>query len=112
MIMTPDAPRSIGPLKEVSITGALIPWDGDQPHLLRMPGSDFRYLPCFTTVEKLRALMEVLGILGYTVKQIDDGQDFMSSVSSSSAQDIRVILDAHFTEGGKIRFTQVVPSSN
>lgn len=112
MTMTTDAPHPIGLPKEVSITGALIPWDVDQPHFLTMPGSDFRYLPCFSAIEKLQTLMEALEITNYTVKQIDDGMSFLSSVSGPENQNVRVILDAHFVEGGRVRFTQVVPTSS
>ena len=98
--------------KSVSLTGTLFPWDGDQPHYFRMPGSNYLYLPCFTDADKLRDMMDRLHIQRYTIKQVNDGPDFLTSFDVLGAEHIKVIIDPHFIEGGKVRFTQVVPNAS
>lgn len=99
-------------MKSVSLTGTLFPWDVDQPHFLRMPESHYRYLPCFTDVDKLKAMMARVGIFEYSIKKVEDGREFLTSFEVQGAEDIRVILDPHFIAGGKVRFTQVTQDSN
>ena len=98
------------PEKEVTLTGTLFPWDGDQPHYLMMPGSDYRYLPCFTSADKLREVMDRVGVSNYTIKQVEDGPDFLTSFDVLEAANVRVILDPYFVAGGRVRFTQVAPN--
>lgn len=108
-----DAPNPVGTAsKSIDLTHALFPWDGESPCYLRMPDSEYLYLPCFTSAEKLRAMMDQVGITGYTIKQIDDGSEFMTSFNVPEAKDIKVILDPHFVDGGKVRFLQVSSSAN
>ena len=100
-------PHQVGtPLKSVSLTGTVFPWDGSQPHYLRMPESNYLYLPCFTDVDKLRDMMDRLHIQRYVIKQVDDGPEFLTSFDVPKAEHVRVILDPHFIGEGKIRFTQ------
>lgn len=96
-------PSLIGSKLDVNLTGALLPWDTikDQPCFLRMPDSEYFYLPCFTSIDQLRAMMGQIGVTEYRVKQVDDGHEFMSSFDVPQAKDIRVIL-----------FTQVAPTAN
>jgi hypothetical protein len=56
--------------------------------------------------------MSQLGITGYTIKHINDGNEFMSSFDVPEAKDIRVILNPHIIEGGKVRYTLVTPNAN
>ena len=106
--MQQGPPHPIGTgSKSIDLTGALFPWEGEQPVFMRMPGSSYLYLPCFTEVDKLRLIMARIGVFSYSVKQIEDGPDFLTSFDVPGAEDIRVILDPHFLEDGKVRFTQV-----
>jgi len=98
--------------KTVNLTGTVFPWDGTQPHFFMMPGSNYQYLPCFTDVDKLRDMMDRLHIQRYTIKQVEDGPDFLTSFDVPGAEHIKVVLDPHFIEGGRVRFTQVVPNAN
>jgi len=109
-MVTPS--RTEAPSKPIELTNALFPWNGTTPHFLRMPDSEYLYLPCFTKVELLKEMMTRVGITDYTVKQITDGAEFMSSFSDQGSKDIRVILDPHFIEEGRVRFQQVIPNQN
>ena len=99
------APRPTGaPVRAVELTGKLFPWSQEQPVLLQMPGSSALYLPCFSSAKGLR---EVLGRsrVGFgSIKQIDDGREFLSSIPGA----IVVIVDPRYTEQGRVRFTQVL----
>jgi hypothetical protein len=52
-------------------------------------------------VDKLRDMMSRLDIRDYTIKQVDDGPDFLTSFDVPEASDIRVILDPYCIEGGR-----------
>lgn len=104
--------RTSKPLESVNLTHALFPWDGEFPCYLSMPDSEYLYLPCFTSADKLRAMMDQVGITGYTIKHIDDGPEFLTSFDVPEAKNVKVILDPHFVDGGKVRFLQVSPSAN
>ena len=79
------APKPTGkPLAPVSVTGTLFPWDGAQPVFLSMPGSPSLYLPCFTTEEKLRAVMRRAGVEFVSIKHIDDGWSSWTASRSTS----------------------------
>lgn len=103
--MTSEAPKPTGkPAAPVSLTGTLIPWSSeDQPVLLNMPGSRHFYLPCFTTEDRLREMMGRAGISFQKIKQVDDGPEFLTSVSPSA----RVIVDPHLLENGRVRFLEI-----
>lgn len=77
-----------------------------------MPESEYLYLPCFTSVELLEEMMSRVGVTGYTIKKVIDGAEFMNSFMTQEAKDIRVILDPHFIEEGRVRFQQVIPTQN
>lgn len=94
------------------LTGTLFPWEGGLPCFLRIPGSEYEYLPCFTSADKLHEMMAIVGITGYTIKQVEDGPEFLTSFDVPEARNIRVILDPHFVEGGRLRFFQVAPSAS
>ena len=103
--------RTDAPEREVALTGKVFPWDPtiDNPLLLRMEESPAHYLACFSSADALRAMMAKLGITGYTIKLIQDGLEFHSSLPSTvGGQILHVILDPYFTEQGRIRFTQVL----
>jgi len=96
--------------RAVELSGKLVPFEDGVSVLLSMPGTTARYLPCFTRVEDLRALMESLGITGYRIKQIQDGAEFRSSIPSTTPEGhpLQIILDPSATERGTIRFTQLM----
>ena len=100
------------PASSVSLTGTVFPWHEGQPIFLKMPESDYLYMACFTDVDKLRAMMVRLKIQDYSIKQVQDVHEFLTSFDVPEASDVRVILDPHFIAGGKVRFTQVSKDIN
>lgn len=99
-----DAPAPTGvPPKVVSLIGKIIPWTAEQPVLLSMPASPYRYLPCFTDPDKLHAFMQEAKIGVERVKKIDEQHDFLDSLPL----DVRVVLDPYFLPNGRVRFLQV-----
>jgi hypothetical protein len=100
-----DAPKPTGNVHEVTLTGKLFPWDNhmNQPVLLAMPGSEFNYLPLFSTVDALRELMERANVPFDKIKHVDDGPEFMSSIPLH----IKLICDPYFLDNGRVRFTEV-----
>lgn len=84
------------------ITRCVLPWHGNHPVLVRIERSQF--LPIFSTPEKLRTAMAEAKITDYTIKQIEDGVDFLLSIAQ---QGIPVCLDLHRVNG-KVRFHRVV----
>ena len=100
------------PLRSVGLTGKIFPWNPStqQPVLTHMGASTTYYLACFSKEEDLRATMTRLGITGYTIKQIQDGPEFLSSIPSTYGDDtLHVILDPYLAEDGlRTRWTQVL----
>ena len=100
--------RTEKPPEDVSLTGKYIPWSGDHPALLRMPGTDALYFPCFSTHQSLLAVMTRVGSDFTGIKVIGDGKEFIASIPmKSEGQDVHIILDPWHTEDGKVRFVQV-----
>lgn len=99
------APRRIAAVlgdRTFDISGCLIPWKDGQPALFHMVGSASTYLACFTTPELLRACFASIGKTFDSIKQIDDGPEFLSSIPDS----VVVVLDVRQVDG-KTRFTQL-----
>lgn len=100
------------PVRSIELTGKIFPWDPStaQPVLTRMGDSKAFYLSCFSKPEDLRATMTRLGITGYTIKQIQDGREFMSSIPSTYGEGpLHVILDPYpVPDGIRTRWTQVL----
>lgn len=100
--------KPVEAIKADSLTGKIFPWADEQPVLLGMPGSDLLYLPCFSTEEALLALMGRTGSQGFTIKLIEDGNEFLNGIlESPGAGSVRVILDPYFLPNGHVRFVQV-----
>jgi hypothetical protein len=101
-----EEPKPTGkPVSEVTLNGAVFPWDGMQPVLLTMPGSDLLYLPCFQDVSDLEAIMDHYQIEYASVKRIDDEREFTTSITNPR---VAVILNPRITETGRLRFMQVL----
>ena len=91
------------PPAEISLTGMLFAWKAGQPVLIEMPGSDLRYLACFSTAARLREMHGAAGIVFDGIKMIEDEADFLSSIPAS----ITVIVNPYTTAEGRMRFMQV-----
>ncbi len=100
--MDTPPPKPTGKISQVTVIGSLIPWQRGQPVFMTVPGSPHTYLPIFSTEEKLRQVMQEISITGYSIKQIDDTDEFLSSVP----QHIPVIVDPHRV-GDKTRWTEL-----
>ena len=104
--MTDEAPpQATGkPPETVSLTGRLIPaQDATNPVLLRMPGSERLYLPCFADEDEMQTVLGRAGVEYAGIKQIDDEMTFLDSLPP----EVTVITNLWWTEEGKIRFHQV-----
>lgn len=106
-----DGPRPTGkPHESLNITGMLFPWNGLEPVLLMMPGSELLYLPLFSTPEQLNELMMQAKTPFVSIKKIDDGAEFLSGIydeSPGARENVRVILNPYFLPNGRVRFTQI-----
>lgn len=97
-------PRPIGTPRTVDITGHVLAWGDGEPVLMVMMGSSDLCVPIFSTVEKLVAMMTLTRIDYQSIKQIDDPHEFLDSVPP----DLRVVIDPHFHENGRIRYTEIL----
>lgn len=79
------------PLDFSDITGYVFAWNPEtnQPQLLDIEGAVFVSIYPDETV--LNAAMRTLDITGYTVKQIEDGFDFASSLTEGG---VRICINA------------------
>jgi len=96
------------PSENITLTGRLIPAaDAHTPVMLRMPGSDKLYLPCFSDENDMRVFLERAGLAYDGVKQIDDERSFLEGLPP----EVTVVTDLRFTEEGKVRFHEVLRSN-
>lgn len=103
--MVTDPPKQVGPVKELVLTGMLMPWANGQPVLLNMMGvgAMVLYLPLFDDPDQLRSVLERAGVGFESIKQVEDGPEFLDSVP----RDIIIVVNLRFTEEGRIRYHQV-----
>ena len=104
------APRPTGkPVEEVTLTGMLLPWKAGDPVLLRMPACDDEFLPLFTREEDLREVLRQAGASFDSIKQVDDGREFLDSLPlmTGSSRLLRVITNPRIVEQGRVRFVEV-----
>jgi hypothetical protein len=88
-----------------ALTGKVLAWKNNNPvfaSVLDVPDS---FVPVFDTPEMLHASMAERQITDYTIKQIDDGVDFVASIELGGA---RVMLNPRPGEGGRVRWTEVM----
>lgn len=81
------------------------------PVLIGMSGMKDLFVFVFSTEEKLVAAMEVLGIQYASVASVVDGADLIGEVvemnaNSDGSYRIRVIIDAHKTDDGRVHFLE------
>ena len=100
-----DAPKRIGPTKDISLRGLLIPWLGNNPALVHMLGvsSMVYYLPLFKDEEHLKYVMKEAGSPIDRVRVVSNVPEFLKSIPP----EIFIITDIRLTVEGKIRFKQV-----
>lgn len=105
------APRPTGkPAEELVLTGMLFAWDSERqvPLLLTMHGTTNLYLPCFKDKEALDAVMGKVYLDGYSIKQVDDGREFLNSLPRKDHdRDVKVVVNLRFVPNGRVRFSEV-----
>ncbi|MDB4278055.1 hypothetical protein N9917_00335 [Deltaproteobacteria bacterium] len=100
------APHSIGPEREVTLTGMLMPWrKNGQPAFLHLHGvsPDVFHIVLFADEDSLRSVLGRAGVSFDSIKLIEDGPDFLDSIPT----DIQIIANLRFTEEGKVRYTEI-----
>ena len=100
------APEQVGPERELTLTGMLMPWLGvGQPALVHLQGVDSSvfYLPLFEDPDSLRSVLARAGVDFDSIKQVEDGPEFLASIPL----DLRVITNLRFTEEGRVRYMEV-----
>lgn len=95
-----DAPKATGSVIPVRIKGCIFPTFKGEPVLLRVPSSDFLYLPIFSTLEKFLVIFDKLKFEHDKIMKIDDTKEFLSSIPP----DVKVAIDFRFTEKGLVRW--------
>ena len=78
----------------------------DQPCLVEMPENPNLWIPVFSTVSALEAHCERVGITEYKIKKIDDGFDFIDSLTPYG---IRIMANPYIFNGNT-RWTEVLES--
>jgi hypothetical protein len=84
------------------LTGYVIGWSSRGPALLRSTDGSERYLPVFSSVDKLTDFATSSGWPTVEVKKITQGRDFIDLVPT----DIVIIVDPHFTAEGRLRYVR------
>lgn len=87
--------------KSIVIDGYLLPWRQEQPVSIIVEGVWF--IAIFSTMKKLEQSMEFAGVKEYSIKQIDDGIDFIDSIKEQGG---RIMLDPYIVNGNT-RFTEI-----
>jgi hypothetical protein len=91
--------------KSVVLTDCLMPFRDGQPVVIRIPDNPHCWVVVFSTYDKLKASCVDLAVENYTIKQINDGKDFVESVVESGT---RVMLDPYIdVVQNKTRWTEV-----
>jgi len=96
--------RTDKPPEDVTLTGKLFPWKNNQPVFLRVPKSPYYYLPCFSTEEKLRDVLKRAGVEFASIKQIQDGPEFLTTEFPPLT---KIIIDPYFTAEGRVRWVEL-----
>lgn len=93
----------------MELTECVCPWQGDRPVVLNMGETSDKFLPLFSTAEKLHEMMDPIGIPYESVKQMSNTSEFINSLPRSLPDgDLRIIFDPHWLEDGALRFAEIV----
>lgn len=107
--MTDSGPVPTGNTDDdVQLKGAFLPWAGDGPVLLSVPGSDLFYLPAFSTMEKMTEVMTQIETPMQGFKVVEDVPELMGGLPA----DVRIAFNPYFTPEGKVRWLEVTPEQN
>lgn len=99
--------RRLSPPRPAELTGYYTPSQNGGPLNIILPGNPSWWVPVFSSVEKMEESCAELGIRDYSVKQITDGFDFVTSIVEAGG---RVMLDPYRVScENKTRWTEIVP---
>lgn len=104
--MTPDdAPRKVSDRRvDVVIDGYLTAFVNGRPFALAMPGTPDVFIAVFSTKEKLEALFRDYDLKYDSIKQIENGREFLDSVIAH----YRVAIDPYKHTNGRLRYVEPV----
>lgn len=103
--------KQVGGPRQLSLDEVLLPVDENvQPLWVCFETDpDSVFIPLFTTEEKMKVALDLVGLKPHSVKKITDGSDFLVSIPAAmNGLRIRIALDIHQVEGGKQRWTEVL----
>ena len=93
-------------IHELNLTGVVFPWNDNRPVGIMI--EDVEFVALYTTVEKLKDSIELMGVKEYSIKQVQDGPEFLSSFEGTG---LRIALDPylhiHEEHGPVTRFMEV-----
>ena len=93
----------ISELRPYNITGFLSPFHpNNQPCLVQMPDNPNYWALAYSNVEALENSCKYLGFTDYKIKHIDDGFEFVKSLSDFG---VRVMANPYMING-KTRWTE------
>jgi len=106
----PPRPIDGAQIRSYDLTGHLFPWHQGTPALLTMPNSNDVFLPVFSTVEKLQALVRLVDLPIDAIKQIDNPIEFFKSMPAQfpNGTRLRVIIDPYRTDENHTRFSELL----
>lgn len=105
-----DPPRPTGkPMEDLCLTGMLIPWGADdQPCYVAMnsgdPAKPLIAIPLFYSAAQLHASVDSFRLECAHIKQIEDGQAFLTDVP----RDIAVVVNPRASDHGTTVYTLVL----
>lgn len=106
-----EGPKPTGRTKNLYVTGKIFPWSKGQPVLLSMPGSPHLYLPLFDTIEELEEVMKRGGCSWQSVKQVDDGGEFLTTLlrqkDIGDGSELKIITNIEHLPNGRVRFVEI-----
>ena len=95
--------RQLSAARRLDITGYVLPWQAYRNQPLLVVIETETWLPIYSSSKRLKNSLREMKIRGCTIKQIDDGPDFLRSITE---QGLRVCLDLRH-ENGNARFARV-----
>lgn len=102
-------PKQVGGPNKITLQRVIVPGDEVTGGLvtIRVPGSAYSYLPCFTSVEKLRKFEEKIPLKYTTLKEVNETNWEMFFEDIEAAGIVKIMLDPYFVTEGKVRWTEI-----
>ena len=95
----------------MDLTGKIFAWAHGQPVFINMPGSSHLYLPLFDTREELEEVMTKAGAKWRSIKQVEDGAEFLSTLlqqkNLGEGSELKIITNISHLPNGRVRFVEM-----